>query len=281
MSKQPLTLRELQEVELGILSSFHFFCEKHGLRYYMGGGTLIGAIRHKGFIPWDDDIDLLMPRPDYMKLVELVKKDCMLDENHKVDCCYFNPAALSSALRIFDTRTELIFTNLRIPYQLGCWIDVFPLDGLDDSAAKRKRHFKEMRRAMDIYLLAITKFGGKRRSKLATVLQYGAAPALPFVRLFKNHQYTAWLDRISRRYDYDKSKWVGVLEGRAEEREAMLKANLEPAQLTDFEGHKFYIMANYDEYLTNLYGDYMKLPPEAERVSRHEINVYWKDGNES
>ena len=72
-----------------------------------------------------------------------------------------------------------------------------------------------------------------------------------------------------------------MLEGRAEEKEAMKKANLEPAQLVDFDGHKFYIMANYDEYLTNLYGNYMELPPESERVSRHEINVYWKDGNES
>jgi len=276
MSKQPLTLRELQEVELGILKSFHNFCEKHGLRYYMGGGTLIGAVRHKGFIPWDDDIDLMMPRPDYMKLVELVKDDCMLDENHKVDCCYFNQNAFSSALRIFDTRTELTFDNFRIPFSLGCWIDVFPIDGLNSSAAKRKWHFKKMRLAMDMYLCAITKIGGKRRSTLATVLQYAVVPALPFLRAFKNHQYTAWLDRISRKYDYDKSEWVGVLEGRAEEKEALRKADLEPAITVEFEGGQYYAMANYDEYLTNLYGDYMKLPPEEDRVSRHEISVYWK-----
>lgn len=279
MSKQPLTLRELQEVELDILNSFHLFCEKHGLRYYMGGGTLIGAIRHKGFIPWDDDIDLMMPRPDYMKLVELVKKDCMLDEKHKIDCCYVNPNALSSALRIFDIRTELTFENFRMPYVLGCWIDVFPIDGLHPVPAKRKLHFKEMRLVMDLYLLAITKFGGKRRSKLATVLQYGAAPILPFARLFKNHQYTDWLDKISRRYDYDKCEWVGVLEGRAEEKEALRKADLEPAIKVDFEGRKYWAMANYHEYLTNLYGDYMQLPPESERVSRHEINVFWKVGS--
>lgn len=279
MSKRKMTLEELQKVELGILESFHEFCEKHGLRYYLGGGTAIGAIRHQGFIPWDDDIDLMMPRPDYMKLVELVQETCMLDEHHKVDCCYFNSNALSSALRIFDIRTELTFNNFRIPYTLGCWVDVFPIDGLSPSATKRKRHFKEMRFAMDIYLCAITKFGGKRRSKIATVLQYGLAPILPIIRIFKNHQYTAWLDRISRRYNYDDSEWVGVLEGRAEEREAMKKVNLEPARLVDFEGKKFYIMANYDEYLTNLYGDYMKLPPESERVSRHEINIWWNDNN--
>ena len=272
-----LTLEELHEVELGILLSFHNFCEKHGLRYYMAGGTLIGAIRHKGFIPWDDDIDLMMPRPDYMKLVELVSKDCMMDEHYKVDCCYFNKNALSSALRIFDTRTELKFENFRIPYVLGCWIDVFPLDGLASDQKKIKKHFKKMRLAMDLYLCSITKLGGKRRSKLVTILQYGIAPVLPFLRIFKNHQYTALLDRISREYDYDSAEYVGVLEGRAEEKEAMLKTALEPSVQVDFEGHKFYAMANYHEYLTNLYGDYMQLPPEDQQVSRHEIKVYWKD----
>ena len=277
MGKRRLTLKELQQVELDILKSFHSFCLEHNLRYYMGGGTLIGAVRHKGFIPWDDDIDLMMPRPDYMKLVDLVKNDCMLDNIHKVDCCYFNPNSLSSAMRIFDVRTELTFDNFRIPYTLGCWIDVFPVDGLDSSIVKRKRHFRKMRIAMDLYLCSITKLGGKRRSKVLTILQYGIVPILPFIRLFKNHQYTAWLDSISRRNKYEDCDWVGVLEGRAVEKEAMLKSKMEPVVEVEFEKCKFWAMANYDEYLTNLYGNYMELPPEADRVSRHEISVYWKD----
>lgn len=275
MQGKSLTLKELQQVELSILKTFHNFCEKHNLRYYLGGGTLIGAIRHKGFIPWDDDIDVMMPRPDYMKFIKLVDNG-MLTEHYKVDCCYFNPNALSSSVRIFDTRTELEFENFRIPFKLGCWIDVFPIDGLHPCEKKRKRQFKKLRFVKDMYLCSITKFGGKRRSKLVTVLQYGLLPALPFIRLIKNHQYTAWLDKISRKYDYDTSEYVGVVEGRAVEKEAMKKAHLEPAFLVDFEGEKFYSMANYDEYLTNLYGDYMQLPPESQRVSRHEIDVRWK-----
>ncbi|MBQ0110447.1 MAG: LicD family protein [Oscillospiraceae bacterium] len=79
MAKRPMTAEELQQNEIDTLTAFHEFCEKNGLRYYLAGGTLIGAIRHKGFIPWDDDIDLAMPRPDYMKMVEILK-DGKLDE---------------------------------------------------------------------------------------------------------------------------------------------------------------------------------------------------------
>lgn len=278
MKKERMTLEEIKQVELGIVKSFHNFCKKHSLRYYMCGGTLIGAIRHKGFIPWDDDIDLMMPRPDFMKLYELVKEDGMIDKYYKIDCVYSNPDALTACIRVYDTRTELMFNNFHMTYSLGCWVDVFPLDGLPDSEKKRKRHFKSMRLVMDIYLLAITKFGGKRRSKLVTVLQYGLLPILPLVRIPSNAQYTRWLDKICRRYDYETSKYVGVLEGRAAEKETMLKEKLEPAVEVKFEGHYFLTMANYHEYLTNLYGDYMQLPPESERMSRHEIAAFWRNG---
>ncbi|MGI6665307.1 MAG: LicD family protein [Christensenellaceae bacterium] len=278
MGKKPMELEELKQVELGILKSFHAFCEKNSLRYYLCGGTLIGAIRHKGFIPWDDDIDLMMPRPDFMKLYELVKEDDMLDEFYKVDCSYSNPNALTACIRIYDIRTELTFDNFRMPYTLGCWVDVFPLDGLPDSESKRNMHFKSMRLLKDIYYLSITKFGGKRRSKLVSILQYGLLPILPFTRIPSNAQYTKWLDNVCRKYDYDKCNYVGVLEGRAVEKEAMLKEKMEPAVSVEFEGSHFWAMANYDEYLQNLYGDYMQLPPKEERVSRHEIRTFWKDG---
>ncbi len=275
MSKSPLTLQELQNLEFEILQAFHDFCEKNNLRYYLGGGTLIGAIRHKGFIPWDDDIDLMMPRPDYDKLIELTQKEHKLDEYRSVDYMYFNDNALTSILRIFDNRTELTFTNYRVEKKFGCWIDIFPIDGLSDSFKKRKKQFKKARILQDALILNDTKFGAKRRSKLATVLQYGLLPALPFVYMVGHERWIRKLDKLSKKYDYETATYVGVLEGRAGYKEAMLKENLEPAILVDFWGKKFYAMANYHEYLTNLYGDYMT-PPENP-VSRHEIDVYWKE----
>lgn len=280
MSKRLMTLEELQGVELEILKAFHDFCQEHQLRYYLSGGTLIGAIRHKGFIPWDDDIDICMPRPDYMKLIEL-SKDGMIDQYCKIDSRYLDSDCPSSIIRIYDTRTEITFANFKIPYTIGCWIDIFSLDGVDSNERKRNQQFREMRLALDLFICCLTKFGGKRRSKLVSILQHGLLPALPLIRLVGYRRFLDWMDRIARRHPYDDCEYVGVLEGRAQEKEAMKKGNMEPAILVDFEGEKFYTMANYDEYLTNLYGDYMTPPPEAERVSRHEIDIYWKEGGAS
>ena len=276
MGKAKISNKELQKIELEILQAFHDFCEKNNLKYYLAGGTLIGAIRHKGFIPWDDDIDICMPRPDYDRLLKICSSS-MIGKHYKIDSNYYDDSIPTTMVRIYDTRTEITFDNFRIPYTIGCWVDIFPLDGLDDDEGKRKIHFKEMRLVMDMFICCLTKFGGKRRSKFITCFQY---LLLPFVPIIRGIGYKRWIrlyNKIASKYDYNKSNYVGVLAGRGEEKEAMLKKNMEPRILVDFEDRKFYSMANYDEYLTNLYGDYMTPPPKSEQTSSHQINVYWKD----
>lgn len=280
MSKKPLTLKELQQTELNILQAFHDFCQEHHLRYYLSGGTGIGLVRHQGFIPWDDDIDLCMPRPDYMKFLELCK-DGMLTDVYKLNNRELDETCPFAITRIYDTRTEVTFDNFRLPFTIGCWIDIFCLDGVDPDPKKRGKQFREMRIAQDLSICCLTKFGGKRRSKIVTILQYGLVPFLPFIRMVGSKRYLDWIERICQRYDYDSSEYVAVIGGRAGVNETMKKADMDPAVLMDFEGRKFYTMANYHEYLTNLYGDYMQLPPESERESRHLINVYWKDEAEA
>lgn len=278
MGKQKVTTEELQRVELEMLKAFDAFCQKHDLRYSLGGGTMLGAIRHKGFIPWDDDIDVNMPRPDFMKFIELTKSPNVLGENYKVSSFYHDdtiPVQASTA-RIYDTRTEVNFNNFRVSFPMGCWMDIFAMDGLPTNPIKRTFQFKMVRVLLDILYCDVTKFGGKRRSKVVEILQYGLLPLLPVIHLIGYKRIILTIDKITRKYEYESSSYVGVLAGRAVEKEAMLKKNMEPSILVDFENGKFRAYANYDEYLTNLYGDYMTPPPEEKRVSRHEIDVYWK-----
>lgn len=276
MKKRKMKLEELQSTEFEILKVFHNFCQKNGLRYYLAGGTLIGAVRHKGFIPWDDDIDICMPRPDYMKLVKLAKNG-KLDDYRCIYSRYTDIKNPTSIIRIYDNRTEVVFKNDLSKTEFGCWIDLFPLDGVESGKVKRWLHFKEMRLFMDLAICCTTKLGGKRRSKIVSFLQYFLIPLLPLIRLPGVYFYLDMMDRIARRFDYDNSEYVGVLGGRGEEKEAMRKADMEPPILVEFMGNEFYTMRNYDEYLTNLYGDYMTPPPESEQISRHEIDIFWKE----
>ena len=107
-----MELKELQECEFEMLVKFRDYCDKHNLRYYLCGGTLIGAIRHKGFIPWDDDIDVMMPRPDLDKFLEL-NSTGKLDEYIAINDIKFDRNAISACTRLYDTRTELVFTKDR------------------------------------------------------------------------------------------------------------------------------------------------------------------------
>ncbi len=270
-----MNLQELQKCEFEILVDFQKFCDENHLRYYLCGGTLIGAIRHKGFIPWDDDIDVMMPRPDLDRFIDL-NPNGKLNDHVNIDNMELNENAISAITRLYDTRTEVTFTNKRVCQKFGCWIDIFPLDGLEDGEKERYDHFRKARILQDLQILNDTKFGARRRNKLLTVLQYCLVPILPIVYGIGHVCWNRKMDSLARKYPYDTAKYVGVVGGRAAEKEAMLKTDMEPVVYVDFCNRKFTAMANYDEYLTNLYGDYMTPPDEAGKISRHEIEIYWK-----
>lgn len=135
-----LTLRELQNEELNILKDVHSFCKKNNIRYSLYGGTLIGALRHKGFIPWDDDIDIIMPRPDYDRFCKNYKS-----VNYKVADMHSEKSFMLAFARVYDDkRTTSISTYPWISKDVGVWIDVFPADGLSLDESKIKWMYKKV-----------------------------------------------------------------------------------------------------------------------------------------
>ena len=137
-----LTLEEVKQVELEILLVFDRVCRENGLKYSMCAGTLLGAVRHQGFIPWDDDIDLCMPRPDYEKLIRLSREGKLFPEYLKLAC--FEEGTLDSPyMKIMDTRTRIREENYTQQDVKSLWIDVFPVDGLPDTWKETVRLYQK------------------------------------------------------------------------------------------------------------------------------------------
>ena len=260
---KPITLDELKSIQLDLLQKTVDFCEKNGLRYFLCGGTLIGAIRHKGYIPWDDDIDIAMPRPDYDRFIKTF--------NHPENYCQVvnldtNSNYAYAFAKVFDNRT--ILKELHYPGDtFGVYIDVFPADGAKDAAQIRKimllHKFLNTKRA-NYYHRTISK---------KIINTFGKLLLLPF----SARQIAIWMDNEARRYVFGSMPKAGVIANPYGPREMVDKSVFESDVYQEFEGRKYRVPVGYDTWLRSIYGDYMQLPPEEHRVSHHTIEAWWKD----
>ncbi len=153
-----IEIKEMQKIELEILKSFSKICDEHKLRYFLSNGTLLGAIRHKGFIPWDDDIDVYMPRNDYMTFLQLVGSS--LEPHYKLLTPYNSKEYIYTYAKLYDDRTILIEWPDTVRYTIGVYIDIFPVDGLPESIKETKKHFDRLKKLNRLNWLCI--LAGKR-----------------------------------------------------------------------------------------------------------------------
>ena len=253
-------IRPLQLRLLKILQAVDAACRQRGLRYYIIAGTLLGAVRHGGFIPWDDDLDIAMPRPDYDRLVKHWKEwlpphlEMIGPEN---DPDYPFPFG-----KIQDAGTTLVESK-HFGYLGGIYIDVFPLDGMTDSAPARRSHFaryKFYRRALCLIYRDPYRHG-RGPSSWAPLLTR---------RLFTRRGLHEKLQQIFREYPYETSP--SVVEHDNGARGAIPKEWVEPAREILFEGIPFMTFAEPEKYLAHTYGDYMALPP-ADRRHQHRFHL--------
>ena len=258
-----LNLDEIKKMELGILLHIADFCNRNNIRYYLFYGTLLGAIRHKGFIPWDDDIDIVMPRPDYEKFILLYE-----NENHY---CLKKPGDEDyyyEFAKIFDDRT-VVYEDVTNNTADGIWVDIFPLDGLSKS--------DKIQNGL-LYFL--------QRSRVASV--YASPPPTrifykPFVylywklcRLIGSRYFILRITKLSQKYKFDESQYVGFAPSVHSKNKFLLRAWFDSAIDVLFEGEMFNAPKEWNECLKSLYGDYMKLPSEENRI-QHRVNVYFKE----
>ena len=263
-----IQFEEMKKIELNILIYFTEVCEENNLRYYLGGGTLLGAVRHKGFIPWDDDIDVMMPRSDFQKLLSL----SINNENYNIikpgtAGYYYNFA------KLVDTRTILEEKGIKRIDGLGVYIDIFPLDGMPETPDARKKRFKELnsiRKRINNTCLLKPKFHRNPFAYLNACRIYNSNKNIDLSSLQKKY-----LDSALKN-SFDDSEFVFAAGGAYGARDIFPGKWFEKEIELQFENLSVKAFNGYDFYLTQLYGDYMTLPPEDKRVTPHHSIVYFK-----
>lgn len=257
-------MTELQEKLLDMLKWFHNFCEKEGLTYFAAGGTALGAVRHKGFIPWDDDIDVGMPRPDYEKFLKLAKK-INGQSDYFVEFSQGQKEYVYSFAKIYDTRTTLI-EDIRYKAKRGIYIDVFPIDGVGNSEEECNKNFKLVHQKINILRMLVV--GLKKKRSLKKTFLILAARCIPSFVL-SHTKLIAQIRELAMKCEYDKCDYVVNYGGAWGKKEIIKRQWIGKPQISRFENIDIYIPNDYDAYLTALYGDYMTLPPVSKRCSQH------------
>ncbi|EHO68691.1 LicD family protein [Segatella maculosa] len=258
-------------VIIDVLSVFIRICEAQGLRYFCAGGTAIGAVRHQGMIPWDDDIDVFMPRPDYDRFLALAAHS--MPEGYEVLSPYATKDYPMYFAKMCNARTTLL-ENERIPCVFGLYIDIFPLDGACDDVEtcyREKRRFKRLMNKLEA--VSTHNSFGEYVGLLAKRREWGrfAVKTVAFCcRSWLRRWLLKQMDSIAYGHDYALSSRVVTYSGAYQRQEIYPKAWLETPQMFAFEGLMVNLPHDYDAYLRHFFGNYMTLPPVEQRASHHQ-----------
>ena len=262
-----LSFKEVQDELLDILSEFDRVCRENNIRYTLAYGTLIGAVRHKGFIPWDDDVDVCVPRPDYERLVQLAKEGVF--KKNFVLTGDRNKGDYHAFAKLVNTDVPIKTGNhIEVPY---LFLDVFPLDGMPESKEEIDKMFRKENRWSVIKGITEWYTMYKWWGPIAWIIGWWFYLG---VMVFGGHyRMLRKLNKSALRYPFGESELCGV-HGVGYKRGIFPTKYMDELCELEVEGRKFLAMSNWDDWLTRRYGDYMQLPPKNQRVSHHYFRAY-------
>lgn len=261
----------LHKVDMDIVKQVVSICDAHGLKYYMLGGTMLGAIRHQGFIPWDDDIDLGMPREDYETFLEIAEKE--LPDYFRVVNYRNDPNYQYYITRVQDTQTRVVEERIGNDSKYTCAsIDIFPIDGTPNNPIARKIYFFRVlyHRAL-MSLCYKDSIDRKRKRSAKEKLLLWVMERIPVEKLTTPYKQKCKIDKLLRSQKVKGAKYIGNIMGAYRTREIVPADFYGEGAYYPFEDMQLRGMAKADAYLTFTYGDYMQLPPEDQRKTHFRI----------
>lgn len=264
-----ISLEQCKQIQLNLLLELDRICRTNNLHYYIAYGSMLGAVRHKGFIPWDDDIDICMLRKDYEQLLRIIKDGAcewmsIIDDKQNG---YYLPFA-----KAVDNRTITKQECTKLEH--GIWVDIFPLDGIPKGKISQKLYLLFAHLLRNIMLFAILDFSSERVKH--DTKRYVKRLFAYLCNIIGIDNVFHFILRYCRKYDYEKTGVIGCLGTPYVSREKHSISDVLSTVEYEFEGYRFLGVKDYDKYLTLLYGDYMQLPPEEKRKT-HGIIAWWKE----
>ena len=264
-----LALGEIHGRLKELIYYFDQFCKANSLTYYPAGGTLIGTIRHNGFIPWDDDVDFYMPREDYKKLIKYpqITKDIDVVTRFCGDK-YYHPF---QHCNLSDNKTIFVSHLLRWNTGKGQYIDIFPLDNVPDNDTEKEKLMRKLYNDCRIcsYSVAAKRKGGTLKDSgirlVSSVLSHANIEGV-----------LDRIDKTAQSYNSISCKRWGPISREARDRLVWDKDWFSSTFRHKFEDIEIDVPIGYDSILRHTFGDYMQLPPENQRGNQHEIEVYWR-----
>ncbi len=268
MSQQLIPAVDCRKIQVKILEAVDKICDEYELEYYIAYGTLLGAVRHKGYIPWDDDIDIVMTREHYNRFIQLMedssisKPDWMeLLDDRKTG--YYYPI-----VKVVNNQTIAKSEDSTVEH--GLWVDIFPLDNLPEDQKKRVRFVKNNLLLRSVIIAMTTDFSCETLGKKRIIKQVLNA----FATVVGKKRIFDYYKRYMQKYLEEKGDYVANLYSPYGIKDIFKKSDLLVSDLYVFEDAAFKGYKNYDLFLSQIYGDYMTLPPESKRRTHKIIASY-------
>lgn len=262
-----LNTQEVKGIQIDILKIVTGYCDQEGLVYFLGYGTLLGAVRHKGYIPWDDDIDIIMPRKDYEKFIKEFKLNDYDIKSHYKDLNY--PYTFAKV----SYEKSILIENTDLKYKIGINIDIFPLDKFPESTKQIQSLYREIKFYESLLKIKYIVINPNRRLYKNIILKLGkiVLNILSYEKIINKINEKAMLYK-----DIENISNIGCIVDSYGIKDIMDKSIFDNKTKIEFEGYSFYAPKKHHEYLTNIYGEYMKLPPEEDRKTHHDFEAFLK-----